>query len=245
MTMNKMDRPCLRSLVVLLAASASSSCRDTPLAEDLITNVPPIADAGKMQTLQFNGSPVMVTLDGSASRDPDGNVVAYTWLSGVDAPDGSPGRSGPDPADVMSPTISLTAGTWVFVLFVTDNEGGISQPSKVTIQVGSGVSPEVTECANAALSTITEDCRLCVCGVSDTCRTAVPKCTDDCWNLLFCVDTKCAGIDPSDTSAQAMCATGMCAEFLSAGVLAQAITPCRNTPECPKLCSASAQGKGK
>ena len=241
--MNKMDRRFLCSLVVLLAASASSSCRETPLAENLFLNVPPIADAGKMQTLQFSGSPVTVTLDGSASRDPDGSVVAYTWLSGVAAPDGSPGRSGPDPDDVKSPTISLTAGTWVFVLFVTDDEGGVSEPAKVTIQVGSGVSPEVSECADAALSTISEDCRLCVCGVSDACRTAVPKCTADCWNLFFCVDNKCAGIDPSDTSAQAMCATGMCAEFLSAGVLAQAITPCRNAPECSKLCSARSQGK--
>ncbi len=52
-------------------------------ADNVVINVanvnkPPVADAGSDQTV--NGS-VTVTLDGSASRDPDGNSLTYKWTS--------------------------------------------------------------------------------------------------------------------------------------------------------------------
>jgi hypothetical protein len=238
------NRTSLRSLLALLALAAAG-CRDTPLGDNVDQNVAPTANAGEMQTIDYSGSPVRVKLDGSKSHDPDGKIVRYRWFSGMVAPDGGVGRTGPDPQDVASPTVTLDQGTWTFTLFVIDDDDGVSKPSTVTIQVGSSmtVSPEVTACADAAQQSISEECRLCLCGISDMCRTATTMCTEDCWKLLFCVDNKCADVDPSDAMGQQACATGMCADFLGGGLPAQALTPCRNADPCADLCSASAQGQ--
>jgi hypothetical protein len=40
-------------------------------------NNPPVAEAGQDQTVMVGD---MVTLDGSGSRDPDDNIVLYTWI---------------------------------------------------------------------------------------------------------------------------------------------------------------------
>jgi hypothetical protein len=233
-----------RALAVL-AFAACWGCRDAPLAENINTNETPFARAGEMQVLDYSGSPVSVTLDGSESYDADGKIETYRWFSGTRAADGGIGRAGPDPDDVESPTVKLDAGTWIFTLFVIDNEGGISLPASVSIQVGSvAPDPKVAACASAALQSVSEDCRLCLCGIDDTCRMATTSCTGDCWSLLFCVDSQCADVDPNDSAAYASCATGMCSAFLAGGGLAsQALTPCRNRPACATLCSASAQGQ--
>jgi thermitase len=50
-----------------------------------ITNAPPVANAGPDQTVtdsDGNGSE-LVTVDGSASFDPDGNIVSYEWREGT------------------------------------------------------------------------------------------------------------------------------------------------------------------
>ena len=41
-----------------------------------------------------------------------------------------------------------------------DNEGGISQPSSVKIQVGmsTSITPEVMQCADDSLQTVSEEC---------------------------------------------------------------------------------------
>lgn len=99
-------------------------------------NQPPVAKAGEDQTIPFNGEPVTVTLDGSGSSDPDGKIEAYIWLSADLAAEG--GRSGPDPDDVVSPSVTLGQGTWTFTLWVKDDEGSVSDPDSVVITVGSG-----------------------------------------------------------------------------------------------------------
>lgn len=89
------------------------------------SNEPPTANAGPDQTLTLpTGSTEMaVTLDGSASSDADGNVVAWVW-SGT-----------PDPDDVASPTVTLGEGTHAFTLIVRDNDGAESTPDTVAITV--------------------------------------------------------------------------------------------------------------
>ena len=67
-----------------------------------------------------------VTLDGSASSDSDGTIASYNWTGN------------PNPADVMSPTVTLSEGTHTFTLSVTDNEGSNSTPDTVTVSVSSG-----------------------------------------------------------------------------------------------------------
>ena len=90
-----------------------SSAKGTgPLAEnvDSDSNMAPIAHAGEMQVLAYEGSPVAVRLDGSRSIDSDGTIASYRWLSGNAAPDGGVGRVGPDPEDEVAPTVMLDAG---------------------------------------------------------------------------------------------------------------------------------------
>ena len=100
--MNMLSR-FMTPILVVLAAAASVSCRDAPLAVNVRSNMPPVAHAGDMQVLEYDGSPIPVTLDGSESSDPDGQIVSYRWFSG-NARDGGMGRAEPDPEDVARPS---------------------------------------------------------------------------------------------------------------------------------------------
>ena len=74
----------------------------------------PTADAGLNRTVtDVDGSgDEAVTLDGSASFDPDGTIVAYAWTEG-----GTPVASG------AKPTVTLAVGVHVLELTVTDDDG--------------------------------------------------------------------------------------------------------------------------
>ncbi|UCG73047.1 MAG: PQQ-dependent sugar dehydrogenase, partial [Chromatiales bacterium] len=78
-------------------------------------NAPPIANAGPNLTLvdwDDSGSEP-VTLDGSASTDPDGTIVNYRWVEGVTVL-----------AEGATPTaaVDLAVGTHTIALDVTDND---------------------------------------------------------------------------------------------------------------------------
>lgn len=81
------------------------------------TNAAPVARAGADQTLTLPAN--SVTLDGSTSSDANGTITAYNWTQ----------QSGPSTATLSnSSAVSLTAsglvaGTYVFRLTVTDNQG--------------------------------------------------------------------------------------------------------------------------
>jgi hypothetical protein len=92
-------RPCFaQSIVVglfsLLSIVAASGC--DPALGVPEGNRPPIADArvlgkdGQNAVVDYTGAPLEVTLDGTHSKDPDGTIKAYRWLSGT----GKPGRGG-------------------------------------------------------------------------------------------------------------------------------------------------------
>jgi hypothetical protein len=92
-------------------------------------NQPPVANAGTNQTITLPTS--SVTVNGSASYDPDGTIVGYLWEQVV----------GPTSATIVSPTSVSTSinglsveGTYVFRLTVTDNDGASSN-DEVTITV--------------------------------------------------------------------------------------------------------------
>jgi len=81
------------------------------------TNNPPIANAGPDQTIQL---PIdSIILDGSASSDPDGTIIAWRWSK----------ISGPTSFNILSATAAKTGvknldtGTYHFELKVKDNEG--------------------------------------------------------------------------------------------------------------------------
>jgi len=88
-------------------------------------NTPPVAYAGIDQTLTLaqGQTTIDVTLNGNGSSDTDGSVVGYTW------------SGSPNPADVASPQVSLAAGSYVFTLVVTDNDGDESPSDSVSITV--------------------------------------------------------------------------------------------------------------
>lgn len=73
-------------------------------------NQPPVANAGPDQVVLVNQT---VTLDGSASRDPDGSISTYSWSNGLTG---------------VRPTISYASeGTRIISLTVTDNQGATAR----------------------------------------------------------------------------------------------------------------------
>ncbi len=89
-----------------------------------ITNVnnPPVADAGADQTLNENS---VVYLTGSASSDPDGDLLTYSWTQIAGSP-----VSLADPTTVgqsfTAPFVSAGGETLTFELMVDDGYGGTS-----------------------------------------------------------------------------------------------------------------------
>jgi hypothetical protein len=92
-------------------------------------NDPPVADAGPSLS---NVPAGQVTLDGSASYDPDGDPITFQWLqeSGTQVSLSNPTG--------QKPTFTATAGMiYVFRLVVKDDHGGQSQ-ARVTISTKTG-----------------------------------------------------------------------------------------------------------
>lgn len=90
-----------------------------------VPNITPIANAGPDQilTLPFGSSQMDVALDGSSSSDSDGSVIEYIWTGS------------PDPADEVSPALSLAAGSYQFALMVIDDDGAESENDTVQITI--------------------------------------------------------------------------------------------------------------
>ncbi|PVD53388.1 hypothetical protein DC498_05820 [Terrimonas sp.] len=82
--------------------------------------LPPIADAGSDATITLPAS--SITLDGSKSTAPSGNIVKYEWSKISGSPDAVI-----EDASNMGTTVSgLTEGVYIFELKVTDNNGNLS-----------------------------------------------------------------------------------------------------------------------
>jgi hypothetical protein len=99
-------------------------------------------------TFPYSGSPVRITLDGRNSRDPDGEVREYRWLSATRTPDAGvvivpPLRRVPDgqvpewPSDEATSNVEVGPGVWAFSLWVRDDEGAWSRPDTIRFVVGS------------------------------------------------------------------------------------------------------------
>ena len=91
-----------------------------------VSNQPPVANAGPDQTVtdsDGNGSET-VTLDGTASTDPDGSIVSYEWS-----------ENGVVVAAGASPPVSLAVGLHTLTLLVTANDAATDTDTVViTVQ---------------------------------------------------------------------------------------------------------------
>src|SRR5205814_6376095 len=79
-----------------------------------LTNLRPVANAGADQTVTDNDGDgaESVTLDGSASFDPDGSILFYQWREGSS-----------DIGFGATPAVRLSVGVHTLTLEVTDNYG--------------------------------------------------------------------------------------------------------------------------
>src|SRR4030095_17005765 len=90
----------------------------------------PVAAAGVDQLVYSNGCAITVTLDGSASSDPDGDTLRHAWSGhGLTAS----GRTA---------TVNLLPGHYTFTLTVDDGRGGTATDT-VNVTVIDNVAPEI------------------------------------------------------------------------------------------------------
>jgi len=99
-----------------------------------ITNRPPLANAGRDQTVECAGhGGTAVPLDGSASNDPDGDTLSYEWRDGAGNVVGT--------TAVIDPTLLL--GSHLFNLTVDDGKGGTASDT-VSVTVEDKIAPALT-----------------------------------------------------------------------------------------------------
>src|SRR5210317_1868518 len=127
--------------LVLVAACSNNNNNNDPVMPP--ANQAPVANAGADSSVDEGSA---VTLDGSASADPDGSITAYDWtqtsgtavtLAGADT----------DIATFTAPMV-VAAETLVFRLTVTDNEGATGTDS-VAVSVSPVAPPNQPPVADA------------------------------------------------------------------------------------------------
>ena len=93
-------------------------------------NIAPTANAGVDQTVEQD---TLVTLTGAASADPDGSVASYAWTQVV-----GPAvtlSSATDAVVTFTAPVAAAAPLVAFELVVTDDDGAMSAPDRVDINV--------------------------------------------------------------------------------------------------------------
>ena len=121
------------AFILLAGMVVFASCRKSPSSPPPPLKQQPVARAGDDQI--FTLPPDSITLDGSASTDPDGRMVSYQW-SRVSGPVSIAIVNGSSPVTAVRSIVSGTieTGVYQFELKVTDNDG-LSSKASVTIIV--------------------------------------------------------------------------------------------------------------
>ena len=92
---------------------AGSNCSATTDTMTVIVNAPPVADGGANREVWIGGANDAILLDGTASRDPDGQALTHDWQIGDD---------GSETGARVRTTLS-TAGEIPVTLTVSDTSG--------------------------------------------------------------------------------------------------------------------------
>ena len=92
-------------------------------------NFPPECDAGPDQIVECQGSTTTLSLDGTASSDPDGDPLSFSWTTGC------PGGSFDDATSAM-PNLTVDTSSAVVcinTLNIEDGNGGSCTDSAVVL----------------------------------------------------------------------------------------------------------------
>src|SRR5688572_19538664 len=118
------------SLTVRDNAGASSAAATVNVTVNPPPNTPPVANAGIAQTVAAGA---VVTLNGTASSDPDGSIASYAWTQSAGTAVTLSSTTASQPT-FTAPAVTA-ATTLTFSLIVTDNAGASSTASTVNITV--------------------------------------------------------------------------------------------------------------
>jgi streptogramin lyase len=133
-------------------------------------NDPPTANAGPDQIVECQGESTPVTLNGSASSDPNGDALSYTWKEGATTL-----GSG------QTLTVALPHGSHAISLTVTDPKGASSSDS-VLINVVDTTGPTISITAPAGGTYLLNQA-----------VTATFTASDACSGVASCVGTVASG----------------------------------------------------
>jgi PKD repeat protein len=76
------NKPGTYKVTLTVSDDSGSNCSVASDTLDVVVNAPPVPAAGKDREVFIGGANDAVLLDGSASSDPDGGALAYTWRIG-------------------------------------------------------------------------------------------------------------------------------------------------------------------
>jgi Domain of unknown function (DUF4832)/Secretion system C-terminal sorting domain/PKD domain len=123
--------------------NGASSSAQVKIIVSTGANVLPVANAGPNQSITAPAN--TVSLDGSASNDPDGTITAYSWVT-----ISGPGSVTISNSNTAKPSATgLTTGVYIFELTVTDNSGATAKDQVTVIVNPKPVLPNQTPVANA------------------------------------------------------------------------------------------------
>jgi Bacterial Ig-like domain (group 3)/FG-GAP-like repeat len=123
----------------------SSTSAAATIVVSPLNNTPPVANAGPSQTVECsNPSGTPVTLNGSASTDPDGDQLTYVWKN----------AAGTIVGDTVRITQTLPLGTFTYSLIVTDS-AGLSSIANTSVTVRDSIPPVVN--SSVALPTLMQN----------------------------------------------------------------------------------------
>ena len=136
------------NILTVTARRADDTVIETVTVSHGAENQAPVADAGPDQNVtDSDGSgSESVTLNGSASSDPDGTISSYVWNEGA-------AQIGTG----VTPAVTLATGTHTIYLTVTDNNGATATDTVVvTVNAGGGTPTTVISRINGRTDDVEE-----------------------------------------------------------------------------------------